>query len=417
MGFNFLLGLLIAAMSGAGLFGVISLMIVNASVFHIITGLGTDSSILWHGASNKFDLDKLFTFTFFSALFQIVLFVAISIIFYETTGKTLLSSQQSFNYFYFELIYFCGLALTDKYVSVMYAEQRAGLCNRVLSFAAFSGLLFVSLVYLHVINIKPDPLKIFCITAFAQPVSLILFYHFKKSVTFSKHFSADDVRSFIAFSFIVFLSNLIQFLAYRVDYWFIDHFKNTEQVGIYAQANRFAQLLWIIPGIIAALLEPAIANPVNRMNEKQFTFIARIMNYFNLLLVGAVIIFALFFYRYFLPDIFSDGFRSLLFMLPGFYFLTIPIIFAAYFSGKRLLWINFSGSVLCLLIIGVADILLIPQFGINGAAIANTIAYSATAIFHIIMFTRTNGIKTIELFQLKKDDWKEITKLLFRNAG
>jgi len=67
MGFNFLVGLFIAAVSGTETFGVISLMVVNAAVFSIVTGLGADSAIVWHGASQKLNSEKIFSFTFFSS--------------------------------------------------------------------------------------------------------------------------------------------------------------------------------------------------------------------------------------------------------------------------------------------------------------------------------------------------------------
>lgn len=69
MGFNFLVGLFIAAISGTETFGVISLMVVNAAVFSIVSGLGADSAIVWHGASQKLNSEKIFSFTFFFCSF------------------------------------------------------------------------------------------------------------------------------------------------------------------------------------------------------------------------------------------------------------------------------------------------------------------------------------------------------------
>ncbi len=98
MGLNFFVGLFIAAISCTEIFGIISLMIVNAAVFHIITGLGTDSAIVWHGASRKITNEKVFSFTFFSALFQIGLFLIASLFFYRLTHKLLLSRQNYFGF-------------------------------------------------------------------------------------------------------------------------------------------------------------------------------------------------------------------------------------------------------------------------------------------------------------------------------
>ena len=93
MAFNFAIGLLIAYLAGAELFGLISLMIVNASIFHIISGLGTDSSIVWHGAKKITSASQLMTFTITTAFFQIFVFIAVSLSWFYLTGKTMLAGS------------------------------------------------------------------------------------------------------------------------------------------------------------------------------------------------------------------------------------------------------------------------------------------------------------------------------------
>jgi hypothetical protein len=133
MGFNFLVGLFIAAISGTETFGVISLMVVNAAVFSIVSGLGADSAIVWHGASQKLNSEKIFSFTFFSALFQVILYLIFSLLFYSMTSRLLLSQQHYFAFYFYELIYFSGLILIDKYTSLFYASHRMENCNKLLS--------------------------------------------------------------------------------------------------------------------------------------------------------------------------------------------------------------------------------------------------------------------------------------------
>jgi O-antigen/teichoic acid export membrane protein len=98
-------------------------------------------------------------------------------------------------------------------------------------------------------------------------------------------------------------------------------------------------------------------------------------------------------------------------MLPGFYFFSITLLFAAYFSAKNILWINLVGSSICLIIIVIADLLLIPDFGIKGAAIANTIAYTLATAFTMGMFLKISKLKPKDFFYLRKTDWRLITKL------
>ena len=410
-GFNFLAGLFIAAISGAEVFGTISLMIVNAAFLHLLTGLGADQAIVWHGAAKKFQPNKLFTFTFFTALFQVLLFLFITIIFFYTTGKTLLSKNLSVNYFYYELIYFTGLVLLDKYVSLLYAEHRAGICSLLLTVVTGAALLVLIAVRFHFFSITIDPFIFFCLLVLAQAIAVLLLFHSKTKVFFTA-FTRHDIDSFFRFSIVVFVTNIIQFIAYRADFWLIDYFSySKDQLGIYAQANRFAGLLWIAPNIIAALLAPLISRPGSNFKENELAGITRMFNCINLAAAGLIIFISFVIYTVFLQPVYFYGFTSLLYMLPGFYFFSITLLLAAYFSAKNLLWINLAASSICFVIIITADFLLIPGWGIKGAAIANTIAYTLSSLFTIIMFLRVSNLGIAGLFSFQKSDWKLITKL------
>ena len=405
MGFNFLVGLFIAAISGTETFGVISLMVVNAAVFSIVTGLGADSAIVWHGASQKLNSEKIFSFTFFSALFQVLLFLIFSLLFYRITSRLLLSQQPYFGFYFYELIYFSGLILIDKYTSLFYASSRMEICNKLLSGVTLFCMIGIILIRYKILDINLPPFSLLCLTTFIQAVSLVILFHSVNSRLRIVRISTHDLRSLFHFSIVVFITNLVQFFAYRADYWLINYFRSESELGIFSQANRFAQMLWVLPNILAAMLIPLIAAPGDGFNEKGVVRLVRVINYSNILVIGIIILVALLTYDLFLPASFSAGLFPLLLMIPGYYFFCINILLAAFFSSRRLLWINLIGSSLCFIVIILADLILIPPFGIQGAAIADSIAYSAAAIFSILSFMRHTSFSFAELFRIRRTDW------------
>jgi len=405
MGFNFLVGLFIAAISGTETFGVISLMVVNAAVFSIVTGLGADSAIVWHGASQKLNSEKIFSFTFFSALFQVLLFLIFSLLFYRITSRLLLSQQPYFGFYFYELIYFSGLILIDKYTSLFYASSRMEICNKLLSGVTLFCMIGIVLIRYKVLGINLPPFSLLCLTTFIQAVSLVILFHSVNSRLRIVRISTHDLRSLFNFSIVVFVTNLVQFFAYRADYWLINYFRSESELGIFSQANRFAQMLWVLPNILAAMLIPLIAAPGGDFNEKGVIRLVRVINYSNILVIGIIILVALLTYDLFLPASFSAGLFPLLLMIPGYYFFCINILLAAFFSSRRLLWINLIGSSLCFIVIILADLILIPPFGIQGAAIADSIAYSAAAIFSILSFMRHTSFSFADLFRIRRTDW------------
>jgi O-antigen/teichoic acid export membrane protein len=405
MGFNFLVGLFIAAISGTETFGVISLMVVNAAVFSIISGLGIDSAIVWHGASKKLNDEKTFSFTFFSAISQVILFLIGSLLFYKMTSRLLLSQQHHFAFYYYELIYFSGLVVIDKYTSLFYASHRMENCNKLLAGITLACLAIIILIRYKIFKINLPAFSLLCLTTFIQAVALVILFHTTNSRLRIEKISANDLRSLFNFSIIVFITNLVQFFAYRADYWLINYFRGESELGIFSQANRFAQMLWVLPNILAAMLIPLIAAPGDAFNEKGVVRLVRVINYLNLFAIAVIILIALLTYELFLPDSFSTGFFPLLFMLPGYYFFCMNILLAAFFSSRRLLWVNFIGSALCFIVIILTDLVLIPILGIRGAAIADSIAYSVATIFSVIFFMRHTSFSFADLFTIRRADW------------
>jgi O-antigen/teichoic acid export membrane protein len=248
------------------------------------------------------------------------------------------------------------------------------------------------------------PVWIYSLFVFIPAFILVLFFIIKFNPAF-KNISQEEMRSFSSFSFIVLITNLIQFVAFRADYWLISIYYDHTSVGVYAQASKFAQLLWIIPGVLAGLLIPALKNKDQKLPDFKFISICRVSLYIHVALTILLIIAALIIYQFFLPSVYFDGFLSLLIMVPGYLFFTITTILAAYFSANRLLKINLVGSIVCCVLMILLDLLLIPSMSYKGAAIANLIAYSITTAYFIFSSMSVTNMSFKDFFAIKKSDF------------
>ncbi len=404
---GFLVSLLIAKLAGAGQFGSLSLIIVNAALIHIVTGLGTDAAIVWHGISGKdYNRDKIFSFTINTAAIQLVFFYILAIVAFIFLGHTLLGGSYDLNIFFAELLYFTGLVFADKFLSLYYSQHEARLCNEIL--AVTSGFLFLPVLWFWISNPKligEYPIWIYSLYIFIPAFVLAIYFILKFNPSI-KSISQEELKSFSTFSFIILVSNVIQFIAYRADYWFLTYYYNSHEVGVYAQAAKFAQLLWVIPTILAGLITPALKNEQEKLTDANLISVCRITFLSHVTMALALIFVSYLIYKFFLPIDYYNGFFALLIMIPGYLLFIFDVILAAYFSANRLLKINLYGGILCCLLILLFDLLLIPSLSYTGAAIANLIAYSITAIY--IVFRSQQFIKTPfkEFFILRKSDFK-----------
>ena len=131
----------------------------------------------------------------------------------------------------------------------------------------------------------------------------------------------------------------------------------------------------------------------------------------NLILTPLLLLVAFIAYRYWLTD-FSQGFTAILLMLPGVYLFGMVKILFAYFGAKRKLWFNFSSAVLCLILILIFDLMLIPSLKGNGAAIANSIAYSCASIYLLQKFIRCSHLPWKDLFRWNFNQLKVALRLV-----
>ena len=405
MGIGFLISLLIAKLAGADQFGTLSLMIVNAAFIYIITGLGTDAAVVWHGTTGEnYGRDKIFSFTIITAGIQLLFFYIIAILGYLFLGHTLLGGSLGLKIFFAEIVYFTGLVIVEKFTSLYYSQHQAKLCNKILAIASL--ILFIAILLIWLVQpeyIIENPIGLYSLFVFIPSFVLLVsfFIKFKPAI---KSISEEEYKSFSSFSFIVLITNIIQFVAFRADYWIITLYYDHDVVGIYAQASKFAQLLWIIPGILAGLITPALKNEQQKLTESDLLSVTRLSFYMHLLIALLLIIVAFVIYSFFLPAEYFNGFYSLLIMLPGYLLFIITTLLAAYYSANRLLKVNLYGSVICCILIILLDLLLIPALSYRGAAIANLLAYSATTIYFIYRSMSLMKITFKDLFAIRGND-------------
>ena len=320
-------------------------------------------------------------------------------------GHTLLAGSFELSIFFAEVVYFTGLVLIDKFLSLYYSQHEARLCNKIISIVA--GLLFSVIITIWIIKpvlINNYPIWIFSLYTFI-PAFILFFYFVVRFNPSFKRISQEEMRSFSSFSSIVLAANIIQYIAYRADYWLISIYYDHTTVGIYSQASKFAQLLWIIPGILAGLIIPALKNEYQKLSEGALLSLCRVSFYIHIILSLIVIASSLAIYLFFLPGIYFDGFVSLLIMIPGYLLFTTAIILAAYFSANRLLRVNLIVSALCCIIIVLLDLLLIPAFSYKGAAIANLVAYSITTAYIIYRLKQYLNVSFKDFFAIRRSDF------------
>ncbi|PWB35203.1 polysaccharide biosynthesis protein [Pseudomonas sp. SDI] len=196
---------------------------------------------------------------------------------------------------------------------------------------------------------------------------------------------------------------LFQQVILRSDYLFISAFLGSAALGHYAMASAAAELLLIVPEAVTTPLMKRLLQQdagMDRLTPFALRLTATVMlgACLSMALIGEWLIVSLFGAAY------QPAYPALLALLPGLFGLCYASILRLDLLGK-----NRPGSVSLMMGVGAAlnlllNVLLIPPFGIVGAAAASSIAYLGVTVAMLLLYCKLSGVALLRtLFILPSD--------------
>jgi len=184
------------------------------------------------------------------------------------------------------------------------------------------------------------------------------------------------MRSTMSFGLRGHVANLFQFFNYRLDMFLVNYFLGAAEVGIYGVAVRMAELLWHLPNAASFVLFPkaaaARAEEINAFTPRvvRYTLGLSALGALGLALLGPWLIQLVF------STAFSAAYFPMLWLLPGVVLLGGAKILINEMAGRGFPQYNALSAGIGFVATVALDVLLIPRWGISGAALASTIAYA-----------------------------------------
>jgi len=212
---------------------------------------------------------------------------------------------------------------------------------------------------------------------------------------------------------LAFTGNIIFFLLYRIDYFFVERYCTAEQLGNYIQVSKLVHLFFVLPTILASAVFPITAG--GRKEEAIDKLLTLLSRSIFLLYVFTCLVLALtgqWLFPFVFGDSFADMYQTFLWLIPGILSLSGIFTLTAYFAGKNRIKLNIIGSVYALMIIVTGDLLFIPQYGIQAAAIVSSAGYMAYQVYIIVVFKKEYKISVADFFIFRLSDWGQIKKTI-----
>jgi O-antigen/teichoic acid export membrane protein len=213
------------------------------------------------------------------------------------------------------------------------------------------------------------------------------------------------LRRFFSFGIRGYAANLMQFLNYRLDSLIVNGLLGLASLGYYSVATAMAETLWYGANAFALVMFPHVSSLERKEANRITPVVCR--NTVFMTLVGAVAMFVV--SRQLILIAFGSAMipalHPLWLLLPGIVTLTAAKVISSYLSGiGKPIYTTYVAAGTVTLTVAL-DLLLIPRYGISGAAAASSIVYTCTAVAMVWIFKFESGASLVDTLVVRPDDF------------
>jgi O-antigen/teichoic acid export membrane protein len=192
-------------------------------------------------------------------------------------------------------------------------------------------------------------------------------------------------------------------LQFRADAFLLNVFIGPVATGVYSVASGLAETLWYVPNALGIVVFSRAATGKVESDRIASTM-SRLTFAFAVLLAVPVFLLAPLAVEIAYGPAFRDAGFALRFQLPGVIAYSVVAVLSQHIIAR-----GAPGLYTIVLGLGlaanlVANVLLIPRFGLYGAATASSISYAFTALLTLVVFRRMSGLRIRDAVIVRRDD-------------
>ncbi len=195
------------------------------------------------------------------------------------------------------------------------------------------------------------------------------------------------LRDIFSFGMLIYVTNLVQFLVYRFDYWMVEK-HDLVHFPYFTLAAQMVSFLWFVPQRVADISYIYTSEDNKNIHQIILTS-AGLMLYVQIILgILFCLAFLAIFYILDMTHFFQSIYYFLILLVPACLF-GMGIIFSSYQAGRRRLLINFVTSLVSAMLAIGLSLWIIPRFGVRGALVESGIVYTFVFVFQYYYFQKS----------------------------
>ena len=242
--------------------------------------------------------------------------------------------------------------------------------------------------------------------------------HARRSTRFAWRLKMPYVRALVWYGVRVHPANVLALLGYRLDVFLVDAYKGAAAVGLYGAGVVIAEGLWMPSQAVSTALFPTIAAEQSESARRSLTpLVARSTLWLTTVLAVILVLVAGPLVDLLYSSRFSASGTVVRILVPGIVLFSAARVLGNDIAarGRPLLNSAIAGvSVACNVALNV---LLIPRYGINGAAWASTVSYSLFFVATAAVYWRIARVPLRALIVPSHGDGARYARLAKRLVG
>ncbi|UZJ79666.1 flippase [Fictibacillus sp. KU28468] len=320
-------------------------------------------------------------------------------------------SEKFFNHTPHTLLYLCLLALPFMFLREYFQTVFQGLQDFKLFNTAMVvnqvGILGFVAVFVLIFRLGlPGAIMAFIAGNLINVAYMVYQLKKKHRLRFNiRGFSWEYFRKSVNYGLKAHISNFASFLNYRIVVFLIGFFMVDSAVGIYVTAMNIGERLTIFAASISNVLYPKIAAIETDEERNHLTsLVSRNIMAITLViaLIGTIVakdlIVTLFGHQY------ENSASLLQITLPGVALLSVEKILSNDIAGRGKPELNMYLSIFNVLFNLVLNVVLIPRYGVTGAAFSATITYFVSFLVKVVLYKKVTNEPYHRFLLIKKSD-------------
>lgn len=199
----------------------------------------------------------------------------------------------------------------------------------------------------------------------------------------------ENFKLLFSLGFIKQIGSIAQTFSYRISFYFLAIYCSKSIVGIYSNACSIGEAVMLFGTSLALVQYSTLSNTKQQDVGMNLTLkLTRANAIFTFLALLVLCLLPAKFWVFAFGDGFEDVGTMLRLLAVGIMLLSCSSNFTQYFASKGNFIISASASVVGFAITLILSFCLIPEYGINGAAITACISYSITFLIELIYFLK-----------------------------